>query len=58
MYGACSTRSTDEKCIQHFGRKILSEATIWERDKIREENIKVEIKGIVCEDVDWINLTQ
>jgi hypothetical protein len=58
MYGACSTRSTDEKCIQNFGRKILREATIWERDKIWEENIKVEIKGKVCEDVDWINLTQ
>jgi hypothetical protein len=44
MDGACSTNGRDEKCIQNFGRKTLSEAGFWNTRHKRKSNIRMHLK--------------
>jgi hypothetical protein len=45
------THSIDEKLIQYFGR-AREDVGRWEDD------IKMDLTGIDCEEVDWIHLVQ
>jgi hypothetical protein len=56
MREACSTRGIGERYIQNFCRKLWKEETIW-RPRFRwEDNIQMNLKEIVCEDVYCIRL--
>jgi hypothetical protein len=53
MGGTCSTRGRNEKCIQYFGNRPLG------RPRRRwEYNVRMVLREIPWEGVDWIHLTQ
>jgi hypothetical protein len=47
----------DEKCIQNFVWETWREETVWETRKW-EDNIKMDLKDVGWEGVDWIHVTQ
>jgi hypothetical protein len=53
MGETCILRGKDNKCIHNFGRKTLR----IPRRRL-EDNIKINLKETVSEDVVWINLIQ
>jgi hypothetical protein len=44
--------------MPNFGRKIYSEAAIWKTEKVRADNIKLDIYAAPCENVNWIGLVR
>ena len=57
MGGAYGMHGDKERCIQEFGRGI------WRREHLEdicvgEDNIKMNLKEIECEGVDWIDVVQ
>jgi len=57
MDGACSTRGGDEKCMQNDGRKSEGKRP-FERSRRRWQDIRMVLKEIECDGVDWIHLAQ
>jgi hypothetical protein len=53
MGGTCSTHGGDNTFIRHFDQEISWEETTVETDVI----IKMVLREILCEDVDWIKLS-
>jgi hypothetical protein len=56
MGGACSTHGTYEEMIGNFSRKTEGKRPLGRIRHREEDNIKVDIMEMVCEDVDWIHL--
>jgi hypothetical protein len=54
---ACSTNGRDYKCINNFNR-IWNEIPFGKSRHEWDDNIKIDLKEILCEDVDWVKLTQ
>jgi hypothetical protein len=57
MGGACSTHGSDEKCIQYFGWKPWREKACRIKIILKwEDNIRMYLREVVWEGVDWIYL--
>jgi hypothetical protein len=48
----------DEKYTKIVGEKSEAERPLGQTRCTWEEGIKINLKGIECEDVDWINLVR
>lgn len=57
MGGACNTDRKGRKCIQNFGRKSRRKELIWKTRRRWEGNIKIDLKKIRWNGVNWIHLT-
>jgi hypothetical protein len=49
---------TNEKCIKHFIRRSEGKRLLGRSRYRWEDNIKIKLKGIGCEDVNWNHLAQ
>jgi hypothetical protein len=56
MLGACSTHGRDEKYKQIFRQKAQVRL-LGAPGRRWEDNIKVDVKKVECENIDWIHLT-
>jgi hypothetical protein len=45
-------------CLKYFSRKIWREETILKNSHRWEDNIRMDVREIRWEDVDWMHLTQ
>jgi hypothetical protein len=55
---ACSTYGTDDKCLKNVGRKHEGKRPPRRRRGRWEDNIKMNLREIWWEGVDWIHLAQ
>jgi hypothetical protein len=58
MGGTCSMDERCEKCIQYFVWKPYGKRPIGRPRHRREDNIRMDIREIEWEVVDWIHLAQ
>jgi hypothetical protein len=58
MGGTCSTLEGDEKVIQNFGPTTRRERSLGRSRPRWGDNIKMDLKEIGWEGVDWIHLAQ
>jgi hypothetical protein len=59
MDGACSTHRREEKCIQvSVGKPERKKPLGGLRHRWEEDNIRIDIREIRTEGVDWIHLAQ
>jgi hypothetical protein len=56
--GAYSMLGRDEKCIQYFGWKAQRKETIGRPKHRWEENIRMDLREVGWEGVDWFHLAQ
>jgi hypothetical protein len=54
----CSTDSSDERCLQKFGQKTEGKRPLVRSRSRCEDNIRVDVRKIRGECVDWIHLTK
>jgi hypothetical protein len=54
----CRLLERDEKCIHYFGWKTWRELTTWKTRHRWEDSIRMEVKEIGWEGVDWMHLAQ
>jgi hypothetical protein len=58
LVGWVCSSDGEEKCVRNFGEEIAQKAANW---KIREgdrDNIKMDLREIVCEGGKWMKLAQ
>jgi len=55
MGSACSMHGRGDKCMQNFSHKNQMAKMTLETCSQMEDNIKTDLKGIVCENVDEFN---
>jgi hypothetical protein len=58
MGGACSTIGGEEECIQDIGGKARRKGTIGKPRRRWVDNIKMDLREIECDGVDWIDMAQ
>jgi hypothetical protein len=58
MGGTCSTHARDEKCIQYFGWEHEGKRPLGSHRRRREDNIRMDLREIRWEGVDWMHLAQ
>jgi hypothetical protein len=58
MGGQCSTHERNEKFIQNFGRKAQRTRSLGRPRRRWEDNIRMNLREIGWEFVDWIHLAQ
>jgi hypothetical protein len=54
----CSTYGRDERSIQAFGAETDRKRPLGRPRYKREDNIKMDIQGVGCRGMDWIDLAQ
>lgn len=57
MGGTHITHAKNEKDIQNFVGKTEGEARLGRSSRRMKDNIKLNLKEIVCECVDWIDVS-
>jgi len=51
-------RGKNEKCTQHSGPRTLRKKPFGRYRRTWEDNIKMSVRKIIWEDVEWIHLVQ
>jgi hypothetical protein len=58
MGGACSKHRSDEECVHNFGLKTCRKKPLRRPRRRWKDNIKIALKEIWWEGVDWIHMAQ
>jgi hypothetical protein len=56
--GSCSAHGEDEKCIKRFGQKTEGKRPLRRPRHKWEDNIRIDLREIGWEGVDWMHLVQ
>ena len=56
MGRTCSTYGAIQKCIQSFSGKPEGKRPLWRRRW--EDNIKMDLREVLCDPEDWIDLAE